>query len=49
MWCWLFHQKFWRMTWAEGENCIVGCDKCKRGWRMNRMDAVINSRIKDGR
>lgn len=49
MWCWLFHQKFWRMVWADGETCAIRCEKCKDQWYMPRMDAVINPRIKDGR
>lgn len=49
MWCWLFHQKHWVMISASGERCVVECRKCKCEWHMNRMDAVINPRIKDGR
>jgi len=37
------------MVWAEGENCEVQCDKCRKKWWMPRMDAIINPRIKDKR
>lgn len=49
MWCWLFHQRQWRMIWAEGESCLVRCGKCHNEWFMPRMAAVINPRIQDAR